>query len=157
MKAAKFGVFFFGMGLSMTRVGGLETFNSCLGNAAALADAQISVAIGSGVEGYVPKTRVIRHEAAIAAVYGLGVERALKAITLDAAKILGIEKNYGSLEAGKVADLVLYDGDAFEHKTHVTHVVVGGRIVVDRSQKKPIPLAERLFYSVPSIPCCLGW
>jgi len=135
----------------------METYHSHLGNAAALADAKIPIAIGSGVEGYVPKTRVIRHEAAIAAVYGLGVERALKAVTLDAAKILGIDKHYGSLGPGKVADLVLYDGDAFEHKTHVTRVVAGGRIVVDRTRRKPIPLAERLFYSAPSIPCCLGW
>eukprot|EP00913_Durusdinium_trenchii_P023384 g21962.t1 len=143
---------------TMQRAGSrIETYNSYLGNAAALADSKITVAIASGVEGYVPKTRVIRHEAAIAAVYGLGIERALKAITLDAAKILGIDEQYGSLEKGKVGDLVLYDGDPFEHKTHVTHVIVGGKVVVDRSKKKQIPLAQRIYYASPWIPCCLGW
>lgn len=143
---------------TMQRAGSrIETYNSYLGNAAALADSNITIAVASGVEGYVPKTRVIRHEAAIAAVYGLGIERALKSITLDAAKILGIDKEYGSLEKGKVADLVLYNGDPFEHKTHVTHVIVGGQIAVDRAKRKDIPLAQRLFYASPWIPCCLGF
>ena len=48
-----------------------------------LADHKIPTVIGTAYEGYVPKTRVLRHEAAIAAVNGLGHERALKAITLD--------------------------------------------------------------------------
>jgi len=142
---------------TMQRVGNLETYNSFLGNAAALSDAGISIAIGSGVESYVPKTRVIRHEAAIAMVYGLGFEKALKSITLDAAKILGIDDRFGSLQPGKTADLVLYDGDPFEHKTHVTHVIVDGRIVFNRSERKPIPLAQRIYYSSPWIPCCLAW
>ncbi|HUG90263.1 MAG TPA: amidohydrolase family protein [Planctomycetaceae bacterium] len=142
---------------TMQRVGSLETYHSFLGNAAALADAGIRVAVGSGVEGYVPKTRVIRYEAAMAMVYGLGFDRALKAITLDAARVLGIEDRFGSLEAGKVADLVLYDGDPFEHATHVTHVLVDGRVVFDRSKRPPVPLAQRLFYSAVEIPCCLGW
>lgn len=143
---------------TMQRAGSsVETLNSYLGNAAALADSKITIAVASGVEGYVPKTRVVRHEAAIAAVYGLGIERALKSITLDAARILGIDKQYGSLETGKVADMVLFDGDPFEHKTHVTHVVVAGRVAFDRSKKKPIPLAQRLYYASPWIPCCLGF
>ena len=41
----------------------METYHSFLGNAAALADRKLRVAIGSGVESYVPKTRVVRHEA----------------------------------------------------------------------------------------------
>ena len=64
----------------------METFNSQLGNAAVLADHKIPLAIGTGFEGYVPKTRVLRYEAAMAMVNGLGRERALAAITLDAAK-----------------------------------------------------------------------
>jgi imidazolonepropionase-like amidohydrolase len=115
------------------------------------------VAIGSGFEGYVPKTRVVRYEAGIAMVYGLGFERALQAVTLDAAKILNVDDRYGSLEPGKVADLVLYDGDPFEHATHVTHVFVDGRLVFDRAQRPVIPLAQRALFVSPEIPCCLGW
>ncbi len=95
---------------TMQRPSTLETFNSSLGNAAALADKNIPITIGTAFEGYVPKMRVLRHEAAMALVNGLGFDRALKSITLDAAQLLGIDDRYGSIQAGKVADLVLYDG-----------------------------------------------
>jgi imidazolonepropionase-like amidohydrolase len=62
-------------------------------------------------------------------VNGLGFEPALRAITLDAARLLGIEDRFGSLEIGKVADLVLYDGNPFETTTHLTHTIVGGRVI----------------------------
>jgi len=146
---------------TMQRVGGLETINSFLGNAAALSDAfekkGTVVAIGSGVEGYVPKSRVIRYEAAIAMTYGMGFDRALRAITLDAARLLGIEKTHGSIERGKSADLVLYDGDPFEHATHVTAVLVAGRLAYRRGAQPAIPQLGRLFLPTPSIPCCLAF
>jgi imidazolonepropionase-like amidohydrolase len=135
----------------------METINSYLGNAATISDAGIPIAIGSGAEGYVPKTRVVRQEAAIAMVHGLGRDAALKSITLDAARILGIDSQYGSLEPGKVGDVVLYDGDPFEYATHVVAVLVDGKLVYDRSQHKPISMAERTYTSSPEIPCCLGW
>ena len=139
----------------MQRIGSMETYNTFMGNAAVLADADVRVAIGSGFEGYVPKTRVIRHEATMAAVYGLGAERALRSITLDAAEILGIADRFGSIEPGKAADLVLYDGDPFEHATHTTHVVVDGRLVYERARRERIPLAHRAMLFSPEIPCCL--
>jgi imidazolonepropionase-like amidohydrolase len=142
---------------TMQRVESMETFNSYLGNAALLRDAGIPLAIGSGAEGYVPKTRVVRQEAAMAMVYGLGRDAALRAITLDAARILGIDTQYGSLEPGKVGDLVLYDGDPFEYATHVVAVLVDGRLVYDRSQRKPVATADRLYLSSPEMPCCMGW
>ncbi len=141
---------------TMQRVGGLETYRSFLGSAAALRDAGVQVAVCSGFESYVPKTRVVRHEAAMAMVYGLGFENALKAITLDAAKILNIDDRFGSLEVGKTGDLVLYDGDPFEHRTHVTRVFVSGRQVYNRADRPEIPLTQRWFYSSPWIPCCLN-
>lgn len=143
---------------TMQRAGGsLETYHSHLGNASTLADAKIPFAITSGAEGYVPKTRVARFEAAIAAVHGLDFEKALASVSMDAAKVLRIDDRYGSLEPGKAADLVLYDGDPFEYATHVTHVVVDGRLVHSRSDRKSIPLAQRIFWSSFEMPCCLGW
>jgi len=118
---------------TMQRPASPETFNTTLNNAAILADRSIPVAIVSGYESYVPKTRVPLYEAAVAMANGLGYDRALKSITFDAARILKIDRDYGSLEPGKVADVVLYDGDPFEYTTHVTHVVLGGRIVYDRA------------------------
>lgn len=142
----------------MQRVGGLETYNSFLGNAAALSDAGLPVAICSSVESYVPKTRVIRWEAAIGMVYGLGHERALRTITLDAAKILGIDDRFGSLEVGKEADIVLYDGDPFENATHVTHVVSGGRLVFRRSERRQrLIVLDRRQFSCPESGCCAAF
>jgi imidazolonepropionase-like amidohydrolase len=89
--------------------------NSNFENAALLADAGVKVAFMSGYEGYVPKVRVVLWEAAVAGANGLGPERTLRALTLDAADILGIAARTGSIEVGKDADLVLYDGDPFEY------------------------------------------
>jgi imidazolonepropionase-like amidohydrolase len=145
---------------TMQRAGSsMETFNSFAGNAAVLADKKVPLAIGSGFEGYVPKTRVVRYEAAMAMVNGLGRERALAAITLDAAKILHIDDRYGSLEAGKEADLVLYDGDPFEYKTHVTHTLASGRVVWERAEYLKLPYARRalmLSGAGSGGGCCLG-
>jgi imidazolonepropionase-like amidohydrolase len=142
---------------TMQRVGELEAYHSFLGNHAALTDAGIRAAICSGWESYVPKTRVVRHEAAIAAVHGSGLEGALRAVTLDAARILGIDDRFGSLEPGRVADLVLYDGDPFEHATHVTHTLVDGRVAYDRAVQPKMPLAQILYESSADRACCLGW
>ncbi|MGH7223726.1 MAG: amidohydrolase family protein, partial [Gemmataceae bacterium] len=136
----------------------METYHSHLGNAAVLADHKIPLAIGTGFEAYVPKTRVVRHEAAIAMVNGLGYDRALRAITLDAARILGIDRQRGSIAKGKVADLVLFDGDPFEHATHVTHTLIDGRVVYDRDEYLQLPFARR---AIPltgggGVGCCLG-
>jgi imidazolonepropionase-like amidohydrolase len=142
---------------TMQRVGELETYHSFLGNHAALTDAGIRTAICSGWESYVPKTRVVRHEAAMAAVHGSGFDAALRAVTLGAAGILGIDDRFGSLEPGKVADLVLYDGDPLEHVTHVTHTLVDGRVAYDRGAEPKMPLAQVLYESSSDRACCLGW
>jgi imidazolonepropionase-like amidohydrolase len=136
----------------------METYHSQLGNAAVLADHKIPLAIGTGFEAYVPKTRVLRHEAAIAMVNGLGRERTLRAVTLDAARILGIDGARGSIDKGKAADLVLFDGDPFEHATHVTHTLIDGRVVYDRGEYLKLPFARR---AIPltggsGVGCCLG-
>ena len=94
--------------------------------------AGITVALQSGFEGYVPKTRVVLFEAAMAAANGLAMEDALRTITLDAARVIGQEKRIGSLERGKDADLALFDGDPFEFTTHVCTVLINGKIASDQ-------------------------
>ena len=106
-----------------------EQRNSNFENAAILHAAGIEVAFMSGYEGYVPKVRVVLWEAAIAAANGLGAEATLSALTLSAAEILGISDQTGSIEVGKSADLVLFDGDPFEYSSHVCAVIVGGVLV----------------------------
>jgi imidazolonepropionase-like amidohydrolase len=106
-----------------------ETENLSMETASVLKKAGIPIAIESGFEAYVPKTRVVLFEAAVAAANGLSFDEALAAITIDAAKLLGVEKRVGSLEPGKDGDLALYDGDPFEYTSHCTGVVIQGEVV----------------------------
>lgn len=109
-----------------------ERENLTYENAARLRKAGIPIALQSGYESYVPKTRVVLFEAAIAAANGLTFEQALAAITIDAARILGVEKRIGSLEVGKDGDIALYDGDPFEYTSHCVGVIINGRVVSDK-------------------------
>jgi imidazolonepropionase-like amidohydrolase len=103
--------------------------NATFVTAQRLAEAGIPFAIPSGNEPYFPKTRVVLMEGAMAAGYGLPFERTLRAITLDAARILGLEDRVGSLAVGKDGDLALFDGDPFEYTTRVCGVVIEGEVV----------------------------
>lgn len=113
---------------TMIRPGG-EAKNSSMETAGKLHEAGIPVAFQSGYEGYVPKSRIARYEAAIAAANGMGMENALHALTLGAAEMLGVDDRVGSLESGKDADVVLFDGDPFEYLTHVKAVIIDGEVV----------------------------
>ena len=105
--------------------------NASMGTAAKLQSAGILFALQSGYEAYVPKTRVVLFEAALAAANGLTFEQALAAITINPARILGIEDRVGTLAPGKDADLALFDGDPFEYTSHCTGTVVSGVVVSD--------------------------
>lgn len=113
---------------TMFRAAG-ESENLTMEAAAILRKAGIPVALQSGFEGYVPKTRVVLFEAALAAARGLTFDEALATITIDAAKMIGVDERVGSLEAGKDADLVLFDGDPFEFTSHVVGVFIDGEQV----------------------------
>lgn len=83
-------------------------------------------------------SRNLAFTAGTAAAYGLSEEEALQAITLGPARILGIEKDYGSLEAGKSATLFISTGPALDMRTNnVVHAFIQGRhISLDDHQKK---------------------
>ena len=106
-----------------------ETKNVSLETAAALHKEGIQFALQSGYEGYVPKTRIVLFEAAVANANGLPFEDALASITIDAAEILGVDERIGSIEVGKDADIVLFDGNPFEYTSHVCVVIINGEIV----------------------------
>jgi len=103
--------------------------NATVETIAKLRAAGLTVALQSGYEAYVPKTRVVLLEAAVAAGWGLPPDQALARITINAARILGVEQRVGSLEAGKDGDLALFDGDPLEYLTHVCAVVIDGAVV----------------------------
>lgn len=113
---------------TMARPGG-DRENLSMENVSKLRAAGIPVALQSGYEGYVPKTRVVLFEAAMAAANGLSQRDALATITIDAAKILGIDNRVGSIAVGKDADLAMYDGDPFEFTTHCTGTMINGVVV----------------------------
>ena len=114
---------------TMARAGG-ETENLSIENAARLRAAGVLVALQSGYEGYVPKTRVVLFEAAMAAGNKRVLpQEAMAMITIQAARILGIDKRVGSLEKGKDADIAMYDGDPFEFTSHCTGTIINGQVV----------------------------
>lgn len=72
--------------------------------------------------------RNLPFNAGTAAAYGLGKEEALKAITLNAAKILGIDDKTGTLEVGKDANIVISEGDILDMKSSIiTNAYIQGR------------------------------
>jgi imidazolonepropionase-like amidohydrolase len=109
-----------------------DTKNASFTTASKLAEAGIPFAFQSGFESYVPKTRIVLYEAAIATGYGLDREKALHALTKAPAEILGISNRVGSLAEGKDADLVLFDGDPLEYTTHISSVIVDGKVVKEK-------------------------
>ncbi len=113
---------------SMRRAQG-DAENLSMETAGRLDAAGIPIAIQSGFESYVPKTRVILFEAAIAAAHGMPRDRALRSITLGAAELLGIAERVGSIDVGKDGDFALYDGDPFEYTSHCVGTIIDGKLV----------------------------
>lgn len=72
-------------------------------------------------------SRTVPYEAGTAVPYGLPEEEALKAITRYPAEILGVGGRIGTIEAGKIANLIVTDGSPLEIQTQVRHVVIAGR------------------------------
>lgn len=88
--------------------------------------AGVRFAFGSG--GYT-NVRLIPYEAGISVAWGLSRDRALRAITIDAAEILGVADRVGSLEPGKLANLAIWQGDPLEIRTPVPRVFIAGEDV----------------------------
>ena len=78
--------------------------------------------------------RNLPYQAATAVAFGLPYQEALKAITINPAQIWGHGNDLGSVEAGKLADLLVTDGDPLEIQTQVKHVFIKG---------KEVPLANK--------------
>ena len=91
-----------------------------------LAQAGVRFAFGSG--GYT-NVRLIPYEAGISVAWGLSREQAVRAITVDAAEILGVADRVGTIEPGKLANLAIWQGDPLEIRTPVPRVFIAGRDV----------------------------
>ena len=100
-----------------------DTLGSTLESAARLHKAGVTVAFMSGDAHDV---RNIKQAAGNAVSYGMPWEAALAALTIVPARIWGIADRYGSLEAGKDADVVVWDGDPLETTSYPEHVFIRG-------------------------------
>ena len=107
------------------------------GNAAMLAQAGVKIALASfgygagGAENGHPG-RWLLLEAALATGFGLPEDTALKAVTINAAEILGVADRVGTLEKGKDADIVVCDGPPLGLKTRIERVFVDGKPVYEK-------------------------
>jgi imidazolonepropionase-like amidohydrolase len=105
-----------------------EDFHHAASYKAAAELAQAGVKFGFATGSY-QNVRLIPYEAAISVAWGLPRERALRAITIDTAEILGVADQVGSLEPGKLANLAIWPGDPLELRTALPRVFVAGRDV----------------------------
>jgi len=79
----------------------------------------------------------LRFQAAIAVKYGMEPLEALKAITINPARLIGLEDRIGSISVGKDADLVLFSGDPFDIQSRVLKVFIDGKLVFDGTLESP--------------------
>jgi imidazolonepropionase-like amidohydrolase len=100
-----------------------EELGATLENAARLAKAGVTIAF---MTGDAHNARNLKQAAGNAVAYGLPWETALAAMTINPARIWGIAAGYGSLEPGKDADVVVWDGDPLEVTTFAERVFIRG-------------------------------
>ncbi|UCE01820.1 MAG: amidohydrolase family protein [Candidatus Latescibacterota bacterium] len=108
-----------------------DPYDRPFGNPGELVAAGVKVSFGSGSGGgFGPggahSSRTLPYEAATAAAYGLSEEDAMRALTLWPAEIFGVADRLGSIEVGKIANLVVTSGTPLELTTQVEHVIIGG-------------------------------
>jgi imidazolonepropionase-like amidohydrolase len=91
-----------------------------------LAKAGVPFAFSSGGFQF---SRDVPFQAGRAVAWGLPKDDAIRALTLDAARILGVDSQVGSIETGKIANLVMVAGDPLEVRSQIRHIVIAGRDV----------------------------
>jgi imidazolonepropionase-like amidohydrolase len=97
-------------------------------------------------------TRNLPFYAGTACAYGLTYEQAVRSVSLNAARILGIDDRYGSLEAGKSATLFLSTGDALDMRTnHVTHAFIDGRAIDLNNRQLELYRKYQAKYNAPVV------
>lgn len=104
-----------------------DALGARLDAAALLAAAGVPLAIGHLDDSH--NLRNLTQEAGIAVAHGLPYETALRAITLEPARVYGMDASHGSVAVGKVANLVVWDGDPLEHRARPLHVLIRGRAI----------------------------
>ncbi|WP_374764152.1 amidohydrolase family protein [Yunchengibacter salinarum] len=104
-----------------------ETLGATQQNAARLHRAGVTIAFLSGGVGGSHNTRLLPQFAGNAVAHGLPWEAAMDAMTVNVAEMFGVADSYGTLEPGKVADIVVWNGDPMEVMTSPDAVMIAGR------------------------------
>lgn len=110
--------------------GGFAALGQRQENAALLRRAGVSVALignagGGDEEAF--NVRNLKQEAGNAVAYGMSWDDALRSVTLTPAEIFGVTDRFGSLQAGRDGNVVIWSGDPFEFTTRAERVFIGGR------------------------------
>jgi len=114
------------LGPTTTQPDSIEAAGAVYENAAILARHKVRIAITTGGA---QQAGQLPFEAGMAAAYGLDHDEALRAITINPAQILGIGDRFGSLEKGKIADLVVAEGLILQPRAKVTRVYIRGKAI----------------------------
>src|ERR1043165_1438118 len=105
-----------------------DAYDTLYENAAKLQEAGVRYCISTGDAG--PEVRNLAQYAGMAAAFGLSKADALKSVTLYPAQIMNVADRLGSIEVGKMANLVVTDGDLLEIRSHIRYLFIDGRPVV---------------------------
>ncbi len=82
--------------------------------------------------GWGPESRNVRNlvvPASLSVAHGLSEEEAIRAITINPAKIFGVDDQVGSLEVGKIANLVIWNGSPIQMRSRVQTVIINGKVI----------------------------
>ncbi|MCP4711146.1 MAG: amidohydrolase family protein [Planctomycetes bacterium] len=82
---------------------------------------------------------------------GCSEKRALEALTIVPARMMGLEDRIGSIEAGKDADILIMDGHPLDYRTYVEKAIVNGKMCYDRATARILPVFDRSLYNLPVI------
>ena len=123
-----------------------DRYDAAYANPAELSKAGVKVALRTMDA---ENVRNLPYHAGFAAAYGMGREEALKAITINAAEILGVSDQIGSIEVGKKANIFVATGDPFETSTKITDLFIDGYKVPMTSRQ--IRLYDEFLNRNPSV------
>lgn len=119
----------------LTNIPTFDALGATLENAARLSRAGVTLVLSS-FETH--NARNLRQEAGNAISYGLAPDAALRAVTMEPARVWGVADRAGSLEVGKDADVVVWSGDPFELTTRAEHVFIAGRQMPQDTRQKQL-------------------
>ncbi len=119
----------------------VELRNRSLANPGKLAAAGVTIAITT--DHPVVPINFLVHQASLSVKYGLDREIALQALTINPARIIGVEDRLGSLEPGKDADIVIWSGDPLDVLSRVQRAFMDGREIYTALDGAEPVFAER--------------